>query len=86
MTPRYINNCSSVQKCPFRTQALAPPYAEIPCTIEIHMMSDFTGMHTEFQCLAINIFGNTYMQVFMWMDGRLRRERERAIEADGIYI
>lgn len=54
------------------------------------MMTDFTQMHTEVQCLTINIFGNTYMQVFMWMngwmDGSGERGKERERETDGTYI
>lgn len=81
VTPGHLNNCSTLQKCPFRKQALALPYTEIPCTVYIQIMTDFMQMHIEVQCLAINIFGNAYMQVSMWMDGWLRRggggERDR---------
>lgn len=50
------------------------------------MMTDFTQMHTEVQRLAINIFGNTYMQMFMWINVWMDGSREEKRETDGIYI
>lgn len=80
MTPGHLNNCSTLQKCPFRKQALALPYTEIPCTVynsnydwfyaNAHWSSMLGHQHI-WKCIHASV------HVDGWMVKERRRRRER---------